>query len=152
MHCFVDASHASDKTARRSQSGILIFIDKAPIIFYSKKQNSVETLTFGSEFTAMKQAIELLKAPRHKLRMFGVPISGPANVHCDNEAVHENIAIPSLVLNEKMHSVSHHCCREAVAAGIVRVAKEDTTTNLADLFTKVLPEARRDELLDRFMH
>lgn len=150
-HCFVDASHASDKTTRRSQSGILIFINKAPIIFYSKKQNSVETSTFGSEFTAMKQAIELLKALRYKLRMFGVPISGPANVYCDNEAVHKNVAIPSSVLNKKMHSISYHCCREAVAAGIVRVAKEDTTTNLADLFTKVLPKARRDELLDRFM-
>ena len=100
----------------------------------------------------MKQAIELLKALRYKLRMFGVPISGPANVHCDDEAVHKNVAIPSSVLNKKMHSISYHYCREAVAAGIVRVAKEDTTTNLADLFTKVLPKARRDELLDRFMH
>ena len=152
IHCFVDASHASDKTTRRSQSGILIFINKAPIIFYSKKQNSVETSTFGSEFTAMKQAIELLKALRYKLRMFGVPISGPANVYCDNEAVYKNVAIPSSVLNKKMHSISYHYCREAVAAGIVRVAKEDTTTNLADLFTKVLPKARRDELLDRFMY
>ena len=100
----------------------------------------------------MKQAIELLKALRYKLRMFGVPISGPANVYCDNEAVYKNVAIPSSVLNKKMHSISYHYCREAVAAGIVRVAKEDTTTNLADLFTKVLPKARRDELLDRFMH
>ena len=148
----MDASHASDKTTRRSQSGILIFINKAPIIFYSKKQNSVETLTFGSEFTAMKQAIELLKALRYKLRMFGVPIPGPANMYCDNEAVYKNVSIPSSVLNKKMHSISYHYCREAVAAGIVRVAKEDTTTNLADLFTKILPKARRDELLDRFMY
>ena len=152
IHCFVDASHASDKENRRSQTGILIFINKAPIIFYSKRQNSVETSTFGSEFTAMKQAVELLKSLRYKLRMFGVPMEGPASVYCDNEAVYKNVANPSSVLSKKMHSISYHFCREAVAADIVRIAKEDTATNLSDLFTKILSKARRDELLDKFMY
>ena len=67
VHCFVDANHASDKTTRRSQTGIIIFVNKSPIIFFSKKQNSVETSIFGSEFTAMKQAVELVKALRYKL-------------------------------------------------------------------------------------
>ena len=49
IHCFVDASHASDKATRRSQTGILIFVNRAPIVFFSKRQNSVETSTFGSE-------------------------------------------------------------------------------------------------------
>ena len=152
IHCFVDASHASDKVTRRSQTGVLIFINKAPIIFHSKRQNSVETSTFGSEFTAMKQAIELVKALRYKLRMFGVPIEGPASMYCDNEAVYKNVSIPSSVLNKKMHGISYHYCREAVASGVARVAKEDTRTNLSDLFTKVLTRARREELLDKFMY
>jgi len=152
IHAFVDASHASDKTNRRSQTGILIFVNRAPIIFYSKKQNSVETSTFGSEFTAMKQAVELIKGLRYKLRMFGIPIEGPANIYCDNEAVYRNVAIPESVLSKKMHGISYHFCREAVAAGIVRVAKENTLTNLADLFTKVMGRVKRDELLGRFMY
>jgi hypothetical protein len=152
IHCFVDASHAADKVTRRSQTGILIFINKAPITFYSKRQNSVETSTFGSEFTACKQAVELIKALRYKLRMFGVPIEGPANMYCDNEAVYKNVAIPTLILNKKMHGISYHYCREAVASGTCRIAKEDTITNLADLFTKVLPAAKREFLLDRFMY
>ena len=152
VHCFLDASHASDKSNRRSQTGILIFINKAPIIFFSKRQNSVETSTFGSEFTATKQAVELVKALRYKLRMFGVPIEGPASMYCDNEAVYKNVSIPSSVLNKKMHGISYHFCREAVAGGICRIAKEDTATNLSDLFTKVLPKARREELLDRFVY
>jgi hypothetical protein len=152
IHCFVDASHASDKVTRRSQTGILIFINKAPITFYSKRQNSVETSTFGSEFTACKQAVELVKALRYKLRMFGIPIEGPASMYCDNEAVYKNVAIPSSILNKKMHGISYHYCREAVAGGICRIAKEDTETNLSDLFTKTLPRARREDLLDRFMY
>ena len=118
VHCFLDASHASDKSNRRSQTGILIFINKAPIIFFSKRQNSVETSTFGSEFTATKQAVELVKALRCKLRMFGVPIEGPASMCCDNEAVHKNVSMPSSVLNKKMHGISCHFCREAAAGGV----------------------------------
>ena len=152
IHCFVDASHACDKVTRRSQSGILIFVNKAPVVFYSKRQNSVETSTFGSEFTALKQAVEMIKALRYKLRMFGIPIEGPASVYCDNEAVYKNVAAPTSVLSKKMHSISFHYCREAVAAGIIRIAKEDSKTNLSDLFTKVLTRARRDELLDKFMY
>ena len=60
--------------------------------------------------------------------------------------------MPSSVLSKKMHSISYHFCQEAVAAEIIRIAKEDTKTNLADLFTKVLTKLKRDELLDRFMY
>ena len=51
-------------------------------------------------------------------------------MYCDNEAVYKNIAYPNSVLKKKMHSISYHFCREAVAAGIVQIAKEDTRTNL----------------------
>ena len=79
-HCFVDAKHAGKKVSRWSQTGILIFVNKAPIIAFSKRQNTVRTSTFGSEFTALKNAVELVEALRYKLRMFGVPIEGPTNV------------------------------------------------------------------------
>ena len=151
-HCFVDASHGSDMSTRRSQTGILIFCNRAPIIWYSKRQNTVEASTFGSEFQAMKNAVELIEALRYKLRMFGVPIDGPTNVFCDNEAVTKNTTLPESTLKKKHHSIAYHRCREAVAAGTIRVAKEATATNLSDLFTKLLPQPRREDLLDRFTY
>ena len=151
-HCFVDASHGSDRATRRSQTGILIFCNSAPIIWHSKRQNTVEVSTFGSEFNAMKNAVELTEALRYKLRMFGVPIEGPTNMFCDNEAVYKNATMPESTLKKKHHSIAYHRCREAVAAGTVRIAKEDTRTNLSDLFTKLLPQPRRAELLDRFTY
>jgi hypothetical protein len=151
-HCFVDASHGSDRLTRRSQTGILIFCNRAPIIWFSKRQNTVEASTFGSEFQAMKNAVELIESLRYKLRMFGVPIDGPSNVFCDNEAVYKNTSLPESTLKKKHHSIAYHRCREAVAAGTVRVAKEGTQTNLSDLFTKLLPQPRREELLDKFTY
>ena len=151
-HCFVDASHGSDRTTRRSQTGILLFCNKAPIIWHSKRQNTVEASTFGSEFQAMKNAVELAESLRYKHRMFGVPIDNATNIFCDNEAVYKNTTMPESTLKKKHHSIAYHRCREAVAAGTVRVAKEGTLTNLSDLFTKLLPQPRREELLDKFTY
>jgi Reverse transcriptase (RNA-dependent DNA polymerase) len=130
-HCFVDASHGSDRVTRRSQTGILIFCNKAPIIWFSKRQNTVETSTFGSEFQAMKNAVELVEALRYTLRMFRVPIEEATNVFCDNEAIYKNTSMPESTLKKKHHTIAYHRCHEAVAAGIVRVAKEGTRMNLS---------------------
>ncbi len=100
-HCFVDADHAGNRVTRRSQSGILLFVNRAPVIWYSKRQNTVETSTFGSEFVAMNIAVELIEALRYKLRMFGVPIEGPTNVFCDNEAVTKNAIFPESTLKKE---------------------------------------------------
>jgi hypothetical protein len=151
-HCFVDASHGSDRATRQSQTGILIFCNKAPVLWYSKRQNTVEASTFGSEFQALKNAIELIEALQYKRCMFGVPVNGPTNIFCDNKAVTKNASLPESTLKKKHHSIAYHRCREAVAAETVRVAKEGTDTNLSDLLTKLLPQVRRDELLDRFTY
>ena len=88
-HCFVDANHAADKVTRRSQTGILIFYNRAPILWFRKIKNSVESSTFGSEFTALKNAVELVTKIRYKLRMFGVPVDGPTDIFCNNEDVYK---------------------------------------------------------------
>jgi hypothetical protein len=151
-HCFVDADHAGNRVTRRSQSGILLFVNRAPVIWYSKRQNTVETSTFGSEFVAMRVAVELVESLRYKLRMFGVPIEGPTNVFCDNEAVTKNAIFPESTLKKKHNAIAYHRTREAVAAGTIRVTKEDGKTNLADVLTKPLSQTTKDFLCDRFMY
>ena len=86
-HCFVDDNYTGDKTTRRSTTGILIFCNRAPIIWHSKRKNVVEMSTFGSEFTAMKNSVDMIAALQYKLRMFGIPIDGSTEIFCDNEAV-----------------------------------------------------------------
>ena len=127
-------------------------MNKAHIHWYSKQQPSVEASTFGAEFCALKTAVEMIEGMRYKLRMFGVPIDGATNVFCDNEAVYKNTVMPEFVLRKKHHSIAYHRCREAVAAKTIRVAKQGTTKNLADVFTKVMTVARRMFLLERFTY
>ena len=70
--------------------------------------------------------------------MFGVPIEGPANVFCDNCGIVTNVNIPESTLRKKHNAITYHAVQEAVAAGILRVRKEDGEMNLADLLTKIL--------------
>ena len=150
--CFVDADHAGNLVTRRSHSGILVMLQNAPILWYSRRQNTVETSSFGSEFVAMRIAKEVIVAIRYKLRMFGVPVVAPANLLCDNRGVVKNTSLPSSVLSKRHNAINYHAVREAAAAGILRVGKEDTETNIADLFTKMLSRDRRNELLSQFTY
>jgi len=152
ISCFVDADHAGNLVTRRSHTGVLIFCNKAPIIWFSKKQNTVETSTFGSEFIAARIAVELIESLRFKLRMFGVPIVGPANLFIDNGSVVANTINPESVLKKKHNAIAYHKVREAIAQGTIRIAKEDGKTNLADILTKPLPGPRMKKLLYHILY
>ena len=143
---FVDASHASCKMTRRSQTGFILFVNRAPIIWYSKRQNTIESSTFSSEFIAMKTCMEHIVSLRYKLRMFGVEVDGPAKVLCDNNSVVLNSSKIESVLNKKHNSIAYHAVRWAVAAMVIIVGKIHTDYNLADAMTKRLTAVRREAL------
>ena len=151
VNCFVDSDHAGNRMTRRSQTGILLYLNSAPIVWYSKRQNTVESSTFGSEFVALRIASDLIISLRYKLRMFGIPIDGPTNVFCDNEAVYKNASFAESQLKKKHQSICFHRVRECVASGILIPHKVASEFNLADLLTKALSAARRVALRSRIM-
>ena len=53
--------------------------------------------------------------------MFDIPIDGPCNIFCDNEAVTKSSMNPESTLNKKNISIAFHQAREAVAAGIALI-------------------------------
>jgi hypothetical protein len=113
--------------------GIIIFLNGAPIMWYSKKHNTVETSTFGSEFVALKIATKMLRGLRYKLPMMGIPIVGPSYVYCDNNSVVMNSTAPASTLKKKSNSITYHAVRWAVAADKMRVthvaSKDNITTS-----------------------
>ena len=150
MTCFVDADHAGCRETRRSHSGILIFVNRAPVLWFSKRQNTVEASTYGSELLAMRLSIEMIEGLRYKLRMMGVPLTEECSVFCDNSAVVTN-SRPESTLKKKHAAINFHRVREAIAAGTIRVAKEGTQTNLADILTKLMPGPKMKELLENIL-
>jgi len=136
IRAYVDANHAGNLANRRSHTGILIYVNNAPVVWYSKRQNTVETSSFGSEYVALRICTEMLESLRYKLRSFGIPIDGPADVFCDNQSVVTNSSVPASVLNKRHNAICYHRVREAQAAGTIRVGWIKGEFNLADLFTK----------------
>ena len=148
---FVDSDHASNVVTQRSHSGIFLFVNNALIKSFSKRQNTVESSTFGAELVALRIARDLTVEQRLKLKSIGVPIKGPANVHCDNQGVVKNTSVPESTLSKKHNSINYHVVRESAAAGILRVGKEDTETNLADALTKMMSYSRKQTLLGNIL-
>ena len=107
--CFVDARHGSNLLNRSSHTGILLFLNLA---------QSTGTVS-GSEFIALKTAVEIIIAFRFKLRCFGIPIDGPTNVLCDNETMCNNTRSHDSRLNKKHNAIAFHKSREAVAASFI---------------------------------
>ena len=95
----------------------------------------------------MRIATEMVDSLRYKLRMFGVPIEGPARVFCDNESVVKSSSMPESRLKKKHCSIAYHRVRESVAASALLIYYERSESNLADLLTKSLTANRREPLV-----
>jgi hypothetical protein len=147
MSCFVDADHAGNKVTRRSHTGIFILLNNTPVTAFSKWQNTCESSTYGLELVAMHIAKDMISALRIKLKHFGIPLSGPTNIFCDNNGVEQNTSIPESTLSKKHNAINYHIIREAVAAGIICVGKEDMTKNIAEVLTKLIPFTQKYQLL-----
>ena len=143
IRCFVDADHAGELVTRRSRTGYVVMLNNAPIYWHTKKMASIETSTFGSEFMAMKQATEYGRGLRYKLRMFGIPVDGPAFIFGDNQSVLCNTSMPESTLKKKAQSIAYHFVREGCAVDEWRTSYIHTSLNLADLMTKPLSGEKR---------
>ena len=57
---YMNDNHAVNMANRRLHSGIIIYFNNAPIIWYSKLHNIVESVSFGSDFVAIGIATEMI--------------------------------------------------------------------------------------------
>ena len=153
MRAKVDADHATDSVTQRSRTGFVVYLNCALIYWLSKKQASIESSSFGSEFCAMKTCCEYLRGLRYKLRMMGIPIHGPVYISGDNQSVLANTTIPESTLKKKSQSIAYHFIREGVARDEWRTSYVNTHENEADLLTKVLPSGeKRRGFVRRLLH
>jgi hypothetical protein len=122
MTVYVDADHAHDLVTRRSITGILVILKNTPIRWISKRQNTVETTTYGSGLVASRVATELILEVRYMHWSLEVALDGPALMLGDKMSVVLNTTVPSSVLKKKHYAIAYHRVREAIAARIMRFA------------------------------
>ena len=136
---YADANLLHDLVTGRSASGILELLNNTPVDWFSKRQQQVETATYGSEFMVARQATERLIDLRYTLRSFGVPLDGPAWMFGDNKSVVTSLTIPHSSLGKRWNALSYHKVREAIAGGWLRFEHIPGIQNPADILTKCMP-------------
>ena len=133
---YVDANLMHDMTTGRSVTGILHLINKTPIDWYSKKQATVETATYGSEFVAARTCVEQIIDLRTTLYYLGVPTRDVSYMFGDNKSVVDS----STQINAKLHKrhtmLSFHRVREAIASKMVNFVFINGEINPADILSK----------------
>jgi hypothetical protein len=153
LQFFVDSDHAGEQFTRRYRTGFSIYLNMAPIVWFSKRQPTVESSVFGADFVAMKNGIETCRGLRYKLRMMGVALSGPTYVYGDNMYVVHNTQWPESVLKKKSNSICYHAVRESAAMGESIIGHVPSVDNPADICTKVVPGGqKRNHLIRLLLH
>ena len=92
LHCLATGASL---TAR------LHFCNQTPTDWYSKKQATVETATYGSEFVAAKTTTEQIMDLRYTLRYLGVPTNSNSYMFGDNRSIVTSATLPHSTLSKR---------------------------------------------------
>ena len=111
-------------------------MNKTPIDWTSKKQCSVETATYGSEFTAARIGVDQILDLRMTLRYLGVEVKGKTYMFGDNESVVKSATLPHSRLNKRHNALSFHRVREFIAAKIAAFMHLPGAINPSDVLSK----------------
>ena len=119
--------------------------------WFSKKQSTVETSVFGTEFVAIKQGIDALRDLRYKLKMMGIPTLGPSHIYGDNMSIVYNTSRQESVLRKKSNLVCYHTVHESVSVSESLAVHIPSKKNVTDLMTKVLYGQKRRYLVSNIL-
>ena len=119
----------------KSLTGCLHFVNKTPV-GYSKKEATVETATYGSEFVAAKTATEQIMDIRQTLRYLGACIGAKSFLFGDNRSVVTSATLPHSTLTKRHNKLAFHRVREAIAAKHMGFYWIQSAYNLSGMLSK----------------
>ena len=119
-----------------SLTACLHLCNQTPTDWYSKKQATVETETYGSEFVAAKTATEQIMDIRYTLRYLGVPIRSKSYMFGDTRSVVTSATLPHSTLSKRHNILAFHRVREAIADKIIDFHWIKSEYNLGDMLSK----------------
>ena len=122
----------------KSLTGCLHFVNKTPVDWYSKKQATVETATYGSEFVAAKTATEQIMDIRQTLRYLGAPITTKSFLFGENRSVVTSATLPHSTLTKRHNILAFHRVRETIAAKLMAFYWIQSAYNLSDKLSSTL--------------
>ena len=133
---YVDANLYHDLLTGKAVTGVLHFVNQTPIDWFTKKQESVETATYGSEFMAARKAIQQIVGLFQTMQYLGMPVSKSSYLFGNNESVVKSGSIPHSQLSKQHHTLAYHYTHEAITSGMVKFYHISGDINPADVLSK----------------
>ena len=143
---FVDAGHGSCPDTRRSRDGFFLYLNGDPINFGCQLQPGVPAQSSSAaEYRAITRACNALIWLRSCLNELGMELHEPVLFHEDNQAT-ISMATNYITSKRTKHiDIKHHVIHYWCSKDVMDFTYIDTTSQLADIMTKVLtmPHFRR---------
>ena len=133
---YADANLHHDLATGKAGTSVLHFLNQTPIDAYTKRQSTVETATYGSEFVAARTAVDQIIDIRTTLRYLGVPIRDKSYMFGDNRSVVTSSTVPNSTISKRHHLASYHRVSEAIASKYISFHWKDGKSNPADILSK----------------
>nr|GEW65968.1 retrovirus-related Pol polyprotein from transposon TNT 1-94 [Tanacetum cinerariifolium] len=148
LTAYSDADHAGCYLDRKSTSGSVQFLGDKLVCWLSKKQNYVSISTVESEYVAVSGYCAQVLWMRTQLTDYGF-FYDKVPIYCDSKSAIAISCNPVQHTRTKHIDVRYHFIKDHVAKGTIELYFVGTEYQLADLFTKSLPEARFKFLVDK---
>ncbi|GKD62156.1 hypothetical protein Tco_1299665 [Tanacetum coccineum] len=148
LTAYADADHAGCQDTRRSTSGSAQFLGDKLVSWSSKKQKSTAISSTEAEYIALSGCCSQILWMRSQLIDYGFQFN-KTPLYCENKS-----AI-ALCCNNVQHSrakhidIRYHFIKDQVENEIVELYIVRTEYQLADIFTKPLPQERFNFLIDK---
>ncbi|CAO2834550.1 unnamed protein product [Amaranthus hypochondriacus] len=149
LQAFSDSDWAACLDTRRSVTGYLLLLGHSPVSWRSKKQGTVSKSSSEAEYRAMSAAASEITWIVRLLEDLGIHNIKPVTLHCDNQSALHIAHNPVLHDRTKHIEVDCHFTREKVMEGLIQLTYLPTSSQLADVLTKILPSHHFNELLSK---
>ena len=149
LQAYSDSDWAACPSSRRSVTGYLILLGSYPLSWKSKKQSVVSRSSSEAEYRAMAQAASEVTWIVRLLTELGVSNLTPVQLNCDNQSALQIARNPVFHERTKHIEIDCHFTRDKVLEGLLQLQYLPTSSQLADILTKVLPGPHFQDLLSK---
>lgn len=140
LYGFSDSDWAGCRETRCSTGGLCTFIGSNIISWSAKRHPTVSRSSTEAEYRTLSTAATELKWITGLLGEMGVSVPDTPQLFCDNLSAVYLTANPALHNRSKHFDTDFHYVRERVALGALVVRQIPAAEQLADIFTKSLPQ------------
>jgi hypothetical protein len=144
-----DADWGTNPNDRKSISGMVFLALGGPISWTSKKQPTVALSSMEAEYMAESLASRQALWLHNIMRELGIPYSGPTTLRVDNKSAIDYSRNSTNHSRAKHIDIQHHFIHEKLISREIEIQYCATDDNLADVFTKGLPQPKHWDLVTR---